>query len=449
MDTVNSSNQQDQFQDQRKKRDKRHRANLLAMVVLVVVTVAFTIWSLIFILARHQETTRLAFITKKMVEESTACSVVFINRNEELLAPADGILVPLVQEGDRVAKGTPIALVVHATSAEEVKRYIQANDACDARKMILVGLSNTVEETLPKTRSDSLMREAISTLNRSRIIGDLSELQRSSKLLGDAIAQYRSEPLKGMEQDETLKELLRERDRLLERLEASVAQNGVLTAPIPGTVSYYSSIAEEIKDESYWKDEPDPLAAIERLSDSSLQPVDSRQTIVKANAPVATISNASSNTIIAITPHNPDEENRPDRGDSIDLILSEEDGRIDRCRISRVVRGEHLDRLFLSAPIGLEPASRQTVFRHASMSAKRTTGLSVPIRSLIDFNLETGIAKLKKITGGVTETISVKIVAVDGTYAIIENLVEGNTPLKEADLFVVNPWTIGEGVLID
>jgi hypothetical protein len=33
-------------------------------------------------------------------------------------------------------------------------------------------------------------------------------------------------------------------------------------------------------------------------------------------------------------------------------------------------------------------------------------------------------------------------------HAVIENL-EGVEPLKEAELYVVNPWTIGEGQLIE
>ncbi len=447
MDKNDSFEQSNQLQEQRKRRSKRQRAALTAMSILVVLTVAFTIWALVFIMARQHETTRLAFITKRTVEETVACPIALIDSSEKLRAPAEGILVPLVEEGARVAKGDRVAMVVRLGLEEDVKVFLAANEAYHARRIVLAGLGNTVEEALPKTRSDSLMRESILSLSRASTVGDLSALQRAIRRMSHALDSYRGENLQETNRDEELTERKRERDRLLEQLEASAVLDGILTAPSPGTVSFYVSPSDDAIDEEGWREIADPTAEIERLAAPSMLPIDSRQGHVSANMPVVCISNVAANTVIAVTPHDPDDETRVEKGDTVDLIIST-DMRLDRCRVSRVVQGDDVDRIFLTVAADAELSSRLTAVTDAAMTVKVVTGPAVPVRSLIDFSAEAKTAKLKKVMKGVTKTISVHVSAYDGTYAVIE-CPEHEEPLKEADLYVVNPWTIGEGQLID
>ncbi len=447
MDKNDSFEQSNQLQEQRKRRSKRQRAALTAMSILVVLTVAFTIWALVFIMARQHETTRLAFITKRTVEETVACPIALIDSYEKLRAPAEGILVPLVEEGARVAKGDRVAMVVRLGLEEDVKVFLAANEAYHARRIVLAGLGNTVEEALPKTRSDSLMRESILSLSRASTVGDLSALQRAIRRMSHALDSYRGENLQETNRDEELTERKRERDRLLEQLEASAVLDGILTAPSPGTVSFYVSPSDDAIDEEGWREIADPTAEIERLAAPSMLPIDSRQGHVSANMPVVCISNVAANTVIAVTPHDPDDETRVEKGDTVDLIIST-DMRLDRCRVSRVVQSDDVDRIFLTVAADAEISSRLTAVTDAAMTVKVVTGPAVPVRSLIDFSAEAKTAKLKKVMKGVTKTISVHVSAYDGTYAVIE-CPEHEEPLKEADLYVVNPWTIGEGQLID
>jgi hypothetical protein len=64
-------------------------------------------------------------------------------------------------------------------------------------------------------------------------------------------------------------------------------------------------------------------------------------------------------------------------------------------------------------------------------------------------NLEEQTAKLRKIRSAVTETVAVRILAEDGHNALIATLSEEEKALTETDLYVTNPWTAGDGVLID
>jgi len=419
----------------------------MAMSVLVVITVALTIWSLVFIMARRHETTRLAFITTRTVEETISCPVAFIDQHDKLLAPADGILVPLVEEGARVAKGDRVAMIVPFHLEEDVERFLSANDAYHARRIVLAGLSNSVEDVLPRTRSDSIMREAIFSLSRAPIMGDLSALKNAIEHMNLALKAYRGESLRETGYDAELTERLRERNQLLEQLEVSAGTDGILTALTPGTVSFIISFPSDVMDEDSWRNIADPRAEIERLANQSHQPIDSRQGRVSSNMPVVCISNVAVNTMVTVIPHDPDEETRLKRGMTVNLIVSP-DLRLDRCRVSRVVRGDEDDRIFLKAPSDVEISTSLIAVTDAQMIVKVSTGSAVPVRSLIGLSDDMTTAKLKKVKRGVTKTIEVDVLACDGTYAIVQGS-EYEEPLREADLYVVNPWTIDDGQLID
>jgi len=81
-------------------------------------------------MVRGNETPRLAFITKREVEETVKCSIVVIDQYSKILAPADGILVPFVEEGDRVARGDRIAMIVPSNLKGDVNSFFLSNKAC-------------------------------------------------------------------------------------------------------------------------------------------------------------------------------------------------------------------------------------------------------------------------------------------------------------------------------
>lgn len=446
MKNINSSEQANELQTQRKKRSRRRRSALVAMSALVVVTVAFTIWTLVYIMVRGNETTRLAFFMKREVEETVKCSVVVIDQHNKIFAPGEGILVPLVEEGDRVAKDDRVAMIVPRSLEEDVNRLWSLNEACNTKRILSAGLENTTEGALPKTRSDSLMREAILSLSRASTVGDLSPLRSAMRKMDRAFEEYRAEGL-DTEGDDELMVLLRERDRLLEQLKEFAVPGGILTAPSPGTVSFYVSRSVKGKDEQEWREIADPRAEIERLADPSLQPLDSRRSYVTSNMPVACISNVSASSMVAVIPHNPDKETQLKRGDTVDLIISPE-LRLDRCYVSSVLRGEKDDSIFLTADAKIELPTRLTAITDALMTVNSIMGPAVPVRSLIDFHADTKTARIKKVEKGVTRTIPIRVLVCDGVHAVIETLA-GVESLKEAELYVVNPWTIGEGQLIE
>ena len=116
--------------------------------------------------------------------------------------------------------------------------------------------------------------------------------------------------------------------------------------------------------------------------------------------------------------------------------------------MSSVLRGEKDDSIFLTADAKIELPTRLTAITDALMTVNSITGPAVPVRSLIDFHADTKTARIKKVEKGVTRTIPIRVLVCDGVHAVIETLA-GVESLKEAELYVVNPWTIGEGQLIE
>ena len=107
------------------------------------------------------------------------------------------------------------------------------------------------------------------------------------------------------------------------------------------------------------------------------------------------------------------------------------------------------DWLWLSSDAWTGYVPSVAAIRDVELVVSRVKGLSVPLRSLFDVNLEEQTAKLRKIRSAVTETVAVRILAEDGHNALIATLSEEEKALTETDLYVTNPWTAGDGVLID
>ena len=138
------------------------------------------------------------------------------DRHNKIFAPGEGILVPLVEEGDRVAKDDRVAMIVPRSLEEDVNRLWSLNEACNTKRILSAGLENTTEGALPKTRSDSLMREAILSLSRASTVGDLSPLRSAMRKMDRAFEEYRAEGL-DTEGDDELMVLLREREDVYKR----------------------------------------------------------------------------------------------------------------------------------------------------------------------------------------------------------------------------------------
>ena len=89
------------------------------------------------------------------------------------------------------------------------------------------------------------------------------------------------------------------------------------------------------------------------------------------------------------------------------------------------------------------------VIRQADLLVQRYSGIKVPLQSLYDYSETDHIARLLKISDGITKEVIVFVQAEDGTHAIIEGRTGDSQAPAENDLYILNPWTGAPGRLLE
>ena len=165
----------DEVAAQRFARSRRKRIRLLAVAFLVMVTLVFAVWSVVFILTSDKEATRLAFLTRGSGGQTQTVSLAFLGEGQEIMAPGSGILLPLVEEGDRVARDVKIALLVSPNRGDQIQRYGELKEAYYARLFVVSGFDGLVRDPQALSPADSRLREALTALAGAADSGEMAE----------------------------------------------------------------------------------------------------------------------------------------------------------------------------------------------------------------------------------------------------------------------------------
>ncbi len=431
----------DELAAQRFARSRRKRVRLLAVAFLVMVTLVFAVWSVVFILTSDKEATRLAFLTRGSVGQTQTVSLAFLGEGQEIMAPGAGILLPLVEEGDRVARDVKIALLVSPDRESQIQRYGALREAYYARLFVVSGFADLVRHPQALSPADSRLREAITALAGATDKGDMAGALQAFDFL---FPHSRAEAALFVGQDDQLDQLASEMEALRVLFESD-AGTSVLRAPLTGLVSFilpsFPSHYEAIKE--------DPLLHMEALASQIHQPRDLRYQMVQAGGIVARVQRFSGRSLVAFLPGQQAEDLDLRRGSKLDLFREGDGLDWQACELTSLDRLEEglLLKLSYEDWSGYQPS--RLAFQDVQLQLADQKGLRLPLTSLMNLDLDRGRARLMRVTGGVTAGLEVRILASDGRYAIIEAVDGSGRPLGESDLYVVNPWTTEEGLLID
>ncbi|HZK28766.1 MAG TPA: hypothetical protein VFD19_00950, partial [Clostridia bacterium] len=406
------------------------------------------VWSVVFILARTEEEPRLAFLTSETVEVRIPASIAILSDAIMMEAPVGGLLLPLVEEGARVAKDGPFALIVPSAREDDVRRYHDLKETHKARLFMVSGFADLAGYPLPLSPSDSLLRESLAAVGRSRGTDQLFALQQSMRSLRYSFGRALSDAELFAAQDTQLASLSRELDGLLASLESDV-NTQTLRAPISCGVNFVFAPSLAVHDAEHWEWEPNPQKVIDQLANDSSIAGDVRYAQVAAGQRIVVLRKFSAQSLMAFVANNQADGQSLRKGDRVDLYHDQETVLSRKCLVTRIVEEDGLQRVFLLCDALPEHILHRSVMQDVSLVALRVTGLRVPLRSLMNMNADTKTADFMRITGGVTQRIRVNVLALDDRYAVIGSLDSDTSPLREADLYVVNPWTIGDGKLID
>lgn len=431
----------DEVAAQRFARSRRKRVRLLAVAFLVMVTLVFAVWSVVFILTSDKEATRLAFLTRGSVGQTQTVSLAFLGEGQEIMAPGSGILLPLVEEGDRVARDVKIALLVSPNRGDQIQRYGELKEAYYARLFVVSGFADLVRNPQALSPADSRLREAITALAGAADSGEMAEALQTFDFL---FPRSRAEAALFVGEDAQLDQLASEMEALRVLFESD-AGTSVIRAPLTGLVSFqvpsFPGHYEAIKE--------DPLLQMEALASRIYQPQDLRYQMVQAGGILASVQRFSGRTLLAFLPLEEAEDMDLRRGSKVDLSREADGLDWQACELTSLDRLKEglLLKLTYEDWSGYQPA--RLAFQDVQFQMADQKGLRLPLSSLMDLDLDRGRARLMRVTGGVTAGLDVRILASDSRYAIIEAAEGASRPLGESDLYVVNPWTTEEGQLID
>lgn len=444
---MRDSRVRDELQLKRQASVRKKRIRLIAMVLLVLVTLAYAAWSIFYVMTRQSEHVRLSFLKEGLVDLYTDCSLVFLDEGILLNAPSGGLLVPLIADGERAAGGLVLALVVSPEHAREVDRLREARDAYEARLFILSGFADLTRYPSSRSSSDSRLRESIreiTGIDQDTLGGPLVY---GMEKIRHEFSQARSAAAGFAGQDEELARLWAEYEGVLEFLRAD-GQTRALVAPAAGEVCFSVSDLPALEP-TLVAMRQDPQAVAGGLVEARNQPQSNRFRQVVSGQTVGSIRRFSGLSAACYLDNQTAEKLSLSKGSQVDLIDRDTGFHLEACRVEQVEKLGPGRLYLLSCPGSACLPPSFAALDGCKLVASRVRGLRVPLASLIDPDLNGQSADLMRVRGGLTEKVKVSIIAVDENYALVQSLESEERPIREADLYVVNPWSSQEGQLID
>ncbi|NLA95458.1 MAG: hypothetical protein GX838_01250 [Clostridiaceae bacterium] len=425
---------------------RKRRIRYLAVALLVIATASYAVWSILFVMTRGDEEIRLSFIRQGSIDLSTSCPLIFLDNSTAVLSPSDGVVVPLLADGERAAKDAVLALIVPSDKEAEAFLYREAKEAYEARLFVLSGFADLVRFQSPRSPSDSRMRVAIQAMTDLDGRSGIKSLYYGSERIRHEFELARSESALFAVEDEELERRSNECDSMLAYLQAD-PRTLLLRAPVAGEVCF--TVTDLPAQDTIWQEMGREMEELPlRWAEVPVIRDDLRYTRVSQGEKIASISRFSGVNAATCLDNETADMLSIKQGGRIDLVDSAGGLSLLGCRVERVEKiGPGRLYLFVCDD------STCTFPRYAAMAevklvAGQSSGLRVPLASLFDLDEKTQSASLRYVKGGVTQTLEVELVARDEQYALIRSK-EEERPLREADLYVANPWTTADGQLID
>ncbi len=422
------------------------RIRYLALVLLVLVTAFYAVWSILFVMTGKGEDIRLAFLRQGSIDRTTSCAVIFLDNGTAVQSPSAGLLLPLLDEGQRVSKDAELALIVSPGQEREVHLYRDAKEAYDARLFVVSGFADPARFQSPRSPADSRIREAIRAMIDLDAVSGIGSLYYGTQRIRHELEATRSEAALFAGTDEELLRLADECAGLLATLRAD-PRTVRLRAPVAGEVCFSRSDLPSL--DSIWKEMQAEMQAVPlRWAGTPNRWHDAPYTLVAPGERVASIRRFSGMNAATYLDNATADLLAIEKGDRVNLSDPETGLFLRDCLVERAEKIGP-GRLYLFACDDLTCLwPRQVAMSSATLITGQTSGLRVPLASLFTLDQETQSTGLRCIRSGVTETVEVEILANDGTYALIRSK-EEERPVREADLYVVNPWSAEDGQLID
>ena len=426
---------------------KRRRRRLFSLLVLVLVIIYMpALWNWLF-----SSSTEIAVIRSDTLEVSTPLTCVFVRKEQLLISPGSGYLVPTVPYGEKVGANQEIATLISREMRDIVENY---------RQMEIELLKRVISEYETSAGSErKIWEEAI-----EKQIGKLADFSNSGDLsdLGsvrnsmDRVLEARARTI--LENLGSDSRFAREKEEL-ERLKNSQAKSiASVISPASGVISYYCDGYESWTPENRYSitvRDIDGAVADETGSEGWITPTEIE---VKSQGQYGKLVTNDEAWIVFYISKNMAEDLKiqfeKHKMNQKQLELQVEiDGL--NSRIPVVIEGfgeSEGDRCVVVASMNryIELTMDMRAVK-GDLIVQSVTGMKVPVESLVNINPVDQTADIIVIDMSKARYRRVRILAKQDYYAIIENLPEAAEEelVNIFDLYIVDPRNIEEGQVID
>ena len=432
----------------KKRKARRSRRRLLSFLGFLLVLIYIpALWNWAF--SANYE---IGAIKTATLEIKIPLRGLLIRKENLLKSPGDGIIIPNIQYGDRVAKGNEVAAYIQTDTRDVVENYRQMET--EILKRVVAEFDNTMGSE--REIWESAIESQIAKLSDLSNTGDLSNAN-SIRSAVDSVLEAKARYM--LENSTTLNNMKNEKNEL-ERLRSSIQKSvKSIKSPVSGIVSYQIDGFEEIYTTENLQgislEQVNEVIEAEDSVDKWLAPAEIN---VKKDQNFSKIVTNDEGWVIFSVPEKQGEEItvlfEKAKLEARDLSFEMElEGLVERVPIILEEVGDPKDGFQKMTSRMTKFIERTMNFRGVtgSLVIQSVTGMKVPLRSLFNENTVDNTADIAIVEMNKAKFKRVQIIGQQDSYAIIENFDPTNTEenVNTFDIYLVNPKNVVEGQVVE
>ena len=424
---------------------KNARKKALKMVPVVTAIAAAAILVLYFVIFHLYKyfaiKPEFSFISDGSIEHTIGARAIFVRDEIIVKATAEGDLVTQATEGSRVSKDQNIAMIVPQNMETVVTslRNTQSQISEVQQELIRTGDAEGADSIYDNM--DERIEPIIDMIRLDSMNGKMNDISSYSSSVSVLITQREAELSELVFDDERLRTLRSDEAGYESQLQRSAS---IVKAPSPGIISFRLDGNEERL--NFDKFLNMPAEEVKEIISNS-EGVITSDLSVKKNEGMARIASNEKQYIAVFLDPDKTAIEAFEVGTKHTINIGSEGISIGKCVVERqVVSGDEVLIVFSTTRyvenlLDLRSADIEIVITES-------TGLRVPISSLVKPDYDRGIAGLYYNNKGFVDEVSVIIVDYDREFAIIAPIGDSSIPNHQT-VIITNPKSVKPGDKVD
>lgn len=418
---------------------RKSRSRAIGLAIFVMFIMLITVLLIIAVMQQARPKPRFLFITGGQIDHAVRSTGLIMRDEIVMQAPAGGLLKPVAVEGSRVAGNQNLAVVIPENQEQQLLELQKTEKDMVELQLELMNSGREAGARAIYAESNASLLPIINLIRQDashHIFASLNSYEASIEMI---LAQRTAKLMTIDFSDARLTEL----QSLRSRLEMSLGlDSGTIKSETPGLVSYkLDGLEDELNIDYASVITPGEL---KDLLENREDFVSTGQSVASGQPVLRIVSNIRQRLVFLLA-NTREFELILDQ--HYDLYIPSEGVTIPSCRLIRSEQsGEELLVVFQTDRLVERFSDRRIL--EAEIIKASTSGLKIPVTSLLNYDEARGKAEIMIVSGGFTRISKVRVLDTDRETAIVESWPDESLQIGESTLLVVNPQSIEEGEYI-